>query len=130
MLGVQRFVVAAGAFETQDYVGRGRFPHWFAIVIFIGCVCFFLGCFRSLFDPEFRDRFLRFTVWHARLKSGTRISLRSTITGLLLVGSFTTMIGLGLLHESSEEIESYLGPFAVLSIFVHLISFYVDERRS
>jgi hypothetical protein len=130
MLGVPRFAVAAGAFETQGYAGRAPFPHWFVVLIFIGCILFFLGCLRSLVDPEFRDRFLRFSAWNAKVKPGTHFSVVSATTASLLAGSFATLIGMSVLHHTSERLESYLGPLAFILIFANLISLYVDERRS
>jgi uncharacterized membrane protein YsdA (DUF1294 family) len=112
------------------YSGRTPAPHWLVVLLFIACVFGFLICIRSLLNPDFRTRFLRFGSWRARIKPGTRISLRSAMITLLLTGSFASLIGMNLFHHSSERIESYLGPLAVFLIFLNLASLYLDERRS
>jgi sterol desaturase/sphingolipid hydroxylase (fatty acid hydroxylase superfamily) len=122
--------MAAPSSVTSDNFARAPAPDWLAVALFVGCVFFFLACLRSLFDPEFRDRFLPFSAWHARVKAGTHISFVSAVTASLLAGSFATLIGFSVFHYSSEKIESYLGPFAAVMILVHLISLYIDERRS
>jgi hypothetical protein len=107
MFYLRRFAVAAYASGAQTNSGRGPTPLWLD-----------------------RNNYMRLGMLNAKAKPGTRISLVSAVIATLLAGSFATVIGLGLFHRSSERIQSYLGPFAVVMIFAHLVSLYIDERRS